>query len=233
MGEATAAPSHVLVVDDDALVAEVVTRYLQREGYTVECALDGEEALRRVEHRPPDLVVLDVMLPGMDGLEVLRRLRQLGPSRPVVLLTAQGQGTSERALALDHGADDYVTKPFSPRELTARVVSVLRRSQTTAAPGADLAAGDLVVDLAASEVRRNGRAAPLTAHELDLLAFFVRHPGRTFGRKELLERVWGWASGDASTVTTHVRRLRDKIGDDPARPSRIVTVWGVGYRFQP
>ena len=237
MDEPTAAPPHVLVVDSDALVAEVVTRYLQREGFFVECTGDGEEALHRARHRAPDLIVLDLALPGLGGLEVLRRLRELGPC-PVVLLVARGGG-SERVLALDLGADDYVTKPFSPRELTARATSVLRRSRAArAAPGAEPAAselvvGDVVVDLRASELRRDGRAVALTVREFDLLAFLVRHPGRTFGREELLEQVWGWASGDASTVTLHVRRLRDKIGEDPARPSRIVTVWGVGYRFQP
>ncbi|WP_067485626.1 response regulator transcription factor [Actinomadura hibisca] len=228
------ASGHVLVVDDDPTVAEVVARYLERDGHRVECVADGRQALRRVLDRPPDLVVLDLMLPGMDGLEVCRRLRETSLV-PVVMLTALGAET-DRLVGLETGADDYVTKPFSPRELALRVRSVLRRARAvppSAGNAGILRDGDLVVDVAAHEAFRGGVRLTLTAREFDLLAFLLRHPRRAFTRDELLDRVWDWSFGDSSTVTVHVRRLREKIEDDPAAPGRIVTVWGVGYRYEP
>ncbi|MFC9327036.1 response regulator transcription factor [Kitasatospora sp. NPDC057015] len=226
----------VLVVDDDPTVAEVVTGYLLRAGFRVDRAADGLEALAVAAATRPDLVVLDLMLPGLDGLEVCRRLRAgAGGTRlPVVMLTARGD-ESDRILGLELGADDYVTKPFSPRELVLRVQSVLRRSARPgpAAPPARLSAGDLTLDPSARRAFRAGRELALTLREFDLLAFLLRHPGTAFGREELMQRVWGWEFGDLSTVTVHVRRLREKVEDDPAAPALITTVWGVGYRFDP
>jgi DNA-binding response OmpR family regulator len=172
------------------------------------------------------------MLPGIDGLEVCRRLRERWPV-PIVMLTALGEET-DRLIGLETGADDYVTKPFSPRELALRVRSVLRRARGTLAPtGESMTDGDLTVDTAAHEVRRNGHELSLTAREFDLLAFLMRHPRQAFTRADLLDKVWGWEFGDSSTVTVHVRRLREKIEDDPTTPRRILTVWGVGYRYEP
>ncbi|WP_371484292.1 response regulator transcription factor [Kitasatospora sp. NBC_00315] len=226
----------MLVVDDDPTVAEVVAGYLLRAGYRVERAADGHQALAVAAAVRPDLVVLDLMLPGLDGLEVCRRLRasEGGERLPVVMLTAKGE-ESDRILGLELGADDYVTKPFSPRELVLRVQSVLRRSANTpgsAAPG-PLGAGDLSLDPSARRAFRGGRELALTLREFDLLMFLIRHPGTAFGREELMQRVWGWEFGDLSTVTVHVRRLREKVEDDPAAPALITTVWGVGYRFDP
>ncbi|MUN41129.1 response regulator transcription factor [Actinomadura litoris] len=224
----------VLVVDDDPTVAEVVARYLARDGHDVECVADGNTALRTARDRPPDLVVLDLMLPGMDGLEVCRRLRETS-AVPIVMLTALGTET-DRLVGLETGADDYVTKPFSPRELALRVRSVLRRARgavTATGSGGPLRDGDLVVDVAAHEAMLRGGRLALTAREFDLLAFLLRNPRQAFTREELLERVWDWTFGDSSTVTVHVRRLREKIEDDPTAPHRIVTVWGVGYRYEP
>ncbi|HEX2313762.1 MAG TPA: response regulator transcription factor [Thermomonospora sp.] len=225
----------ILVVDDDPTVAEVVMRYLVRDGHEVECVADGRDALRSAEARPPDLVVLDLMLPGVGGLEVCRRLRETS-AVPVVMLTALGEET-DRLAGLELGADDYVTKPFSPRELALRVRSVLRRARGGLNPAgrgpARLDDGGLVVDLGAHEAALGGELLSLTAREFDLLAYLMRHPRRAFTRDELLEHVWGWSFGDASTVTVHVRRLREKIEEDPTTPRRIVTVWGVGYRYEP
>jgi DNA-binding response OmpR family regulator len=223
----------VLVVDDDTTVADVVRRYLERDGYSVLLAGDGETALRLAAEHPPDLVVLDLMLPGIDGLEVCRRLRA-DSDVPVVMLTALGE-ESDRIAGLQLGADDYVTKPFSPRELALRVGSVLRRAGSSTQPVAAevLRDGDLEVDVAARRAHKNGLEIALTGRELDLLIFLMRHPGQAYDRAELLEKVWGWTFGDHSTVTVHVRRLREKVEDDPARPQRISTVWGVGYRFDP
>jgi DNA-binding response OmpR family regulator len=231
----TEAPSRVLVVDDDPTVSEVVARYLERDGYTVETVADGRTALDRALAEPPDLVVLDLMLPGIDGLEVCRRLRALAPV-PIVILTARGQ-ENDRIVGLDLGADDYVAKPFSTKELVARVRAVLRRARGPLAPsGPDApsvyADGDLEVDVAARQARLAGAVVSLTAREFELLAFLVRHPGRAFRREELLEGVWGYRYGDTSTVTVHVRRLREKIEPDPSAPVRIATVWGVGYRWE-
>ncbi|RAY14609.1 DNA-binding response regulator [Actinomadura craniellae] len=223
----------ILVVDDDPTVAEVVTRYLRRDGHLVECAADGPAALRRaLADPPPDLVVLDLMLPGMDGLEVCRQIRR-DRDVPVVMLTALGEET-DRLTGLELGADDYVTKPFSPRELALRVRSVLRRAAVAPRTGESgvLRDGDLAVDVGAHEAVLAGRELALTVREFDLLAHLMRHPRRAFTREELLEQVWGWSFGDSSTVTVHVRRLREKIEDDPTAPHRIVTVWGVGYRYE-
>jgi DNA-binding response OmpR family regulator len=222
----------ILVVDDDPTVAEVVARYLVRDGHEVECVADGLAALRAAARRSPDLVVLDLMLPGIDGLEVCRRLRERSPV-PVVMLTALGEET-DRLVGLETGADDYVTKPFSPRELALRVRSVLRRARGALAPtGETTTDGDLTVDTAAHEVRLGDAEISLTAREFDLLAYLMRHPRQAFTRSELLDKVWGWEFGDSSTVTVHVRRLREKIEDDPTVPRRILTVWGVGYRYEP
>ncbi|WP_055489160.1 response regulator transcription factor [Streptomyces sp. TP-A0356] len=220
----------VLVVDDDPTVAEVVSGYLERAGYVVDRAQDGPGALGRAAAHWPDLVVLDLMLPGMDGLEVCRRMRAQGPV-PVIMLTARGD-EDDRILGLEVGADDYVTKPFSPRELVLRVESVLRRSRpgTVAHP---LGMAGLRVDPAARRATKDGAELSLTLREFDLLAFFLRHPGRAYSREDLMREVWGWDFGDLSTVTVHVRRLRGKVEDDPARPRLIQTVWGVGYRFDP
>jgi two-component system, OmpR family, response regulator ResD len=224
-------PRRILVVDDDPTVAEVVAGYLDRAGFMVDRAADGLEAVAKATATPPDLVVLDLMLPGLDGLEVCRRIRERGPV-PVVMLTARGE-EDDRILGLEVGADDYVTKPFSPRELVLRVRSVLRRAGTPPAPGPWLRSGPLALDPTARRATRDGAELPLTTREFDLLAFLLRHPGRVMGREELMHRVWGWEFGDLSTVTVHVRRLREKIEDDPARPRLISTVWGVGYRFDP
>ena len=225
----TAGSARVLVVDDDPTVAEVVAGYLDRAGYTVDRADDGPTALTRAAEHWPDLVVLDLMLPGMDGLEVCRRMRGHGPV-PVIMLTARGD-EDDRILGLEVGADDYVTKPFSPRELVLRVESVLRRSRPATGTGT-LAAAGLTVDPAARRATRDGAELALTLREFDLLAFFLKHPGRAYGREDLMREVWGWDFGDLSTVTVHIRRLRGKVEDDPARPRLIQTVWGVGFRFE-
>ncbi len=221
----------VLVVDDDVLVRDVVGRYLGRAGYQVTVTGDGQDALRTAQASPPDLVVLDLMLPGLPGLEVCRRLRVAGPV-PVVMLTALGE-EEDRIAGLEMGADDYLTKPFSPRELVLRVGSVLRRARsplpvTQVPPVTD---DGLMVDVAARAAVLRGQELALTVREFDLLAFLIRHPGRAFTRSELLEQVWGWTFGDQSTVTVHVRRLREKVEVDPTAPTRIATVWGVGYRY--
>jgi DNA-binding response OmpR family regulator len=227
-------PGRILIVDDDATVSEVVGRYLVRDGHQVDCVQDGYEALRRIERQPPDLIVLDLMLPGIDGLEVCRRIREHWPI-PVVMLTALGEETN-RVVGFETGADDYVTKPFSPRELALRVRSVLRRAR---GGGMDLPSlsvisdGDLTVDLGAHEARLGPALLTLTSREYDLLVFLMRHQRQAFTREQLLEHVWNWSFGDTSTVTVHVRRLREKLEHDPMLPQRIVTVWGVGYRYEP
>jgi DNA-binding response OmpR family regulator len=227
-------PQHVVVVEDDVAINEVVVRYLEREGFEVDSFGDGAVALAALLERPPDLLVLDLMLPGIDGVELFRRLRALAPV-PVVMLTARG-GESDRIIGLEMGADDYIAKPFSPRELVARVKAVLRRVQGSlerVEPGASpvLTVGDLEVDVVAHEARRGGATLALTAREFELLAFLMRHPGRAFRREELLEKVWGYTFGDTSTVTVHIRRLREKVEADPGVPRHLVTVWGIGYRF--
>jgi DNA-binding response OmpR family regulator len=221
----------VLVVDDDPMVSDVVRRYLEQDGCEVGLATDGLAALAAVEKQTPDLVVLDLMLGGIDGLEVCRRLRVSRPQLPIVMLTALGE-ESDRVLGLETGADDYVTKPFSPRELALRVRSVLRRSAPPPT-GDKLADGELIADTGGRVAELGGRPLALTVREFDLLEFFLRHPGKAWSRAQLLEKVWGWQFGDQSTVTVHVRRLREKIESDPARPARLLTVWGVGYRYEP
>jgi DNA-binding response OmpR family regulator len=211
-------------------VRDVVRRYLEHAGYDVTVAGTGEQALHLAGAAEPDLVVLDLMLPGIDGFEVCRRLRQRSEV-PVVMLTARGE-EDDRIAGLQLGADDYVAKPFSPRELVLRVTSVLRRTSTEPASGHDeLVDGDLVIDVTARRARLYGAPLALTTREFDLLEFLVTHSGTAFTRAELLSRVWGWDFGDQSTVTVHVRRLREKVEHDPARPDRIATVWGVGYRY--
>jgi DNA-binding response OmpR family regulator len=224
----------VLVVDDDHTVAEVVLGYLRRDGFEAAHAADGLAALAVAAAAPPDLVVLDLMLPGIDGLEVCRRLRAERPDLPVVMLTARGE-EEDRVAGLEVGADDYVVKPFSPRELALRVRSVLRRAEPRTAPGiADVVVdGDLRVDTVARTAALAGRELALTTREFDLLAFVMSHPGRALTREDLMREVWGWEFGDRSTVTVHVRRVREKVEADPANPVRLVTVWGVGYRWDP
>ena len=223
--------ARVLVVDDDPTVREVVVSYLRAHRHEVDEAADGETALRAHRAHRADLVVLDLMLPGIDGLETCRRLRETGDV-PIIMLTALG-GEADRVVGLELGADDYVTKPFSPRELVLRVDSVLRRAGESASPATGtLEDGELVVDLDRHEVTSAGRLLALTGREFDLLTFLLQHPGVAFTRDELLQQVWGWSFGDQSTVTVHVRRLREKIEADPTRPVRLVTVWGVGYRWE-
>jgi DNA-binding response OmpR family regulator len=223
------ADPRVLVVDDDPALADVVARYLRREGFEVDYAADGATGLHRALSTLPDLVVLDLMMPGMDGFEVCRRLRQV-TYIPVVMLTAMGE-EDDRIAGLDLGADDYVTKPFSPRELAARVRAVLRRAAPAVAEV--LRGGGIEVDTLAHRVHRGGEPVTLTAKEYDLLVCFLTNPGRAFRREELLETVWGWRIGDTSTVTVHVRRLREKVEDDASAPRHLTTVRGVGYRWEP
>ncbi|MEV4283008.1 response regulator transcription factor [Actinoplanes xinjiangensis] len=225
----------VLVVDDDATVSDVVRRYLEQAGCEVRLAADGADGLAAIAAQLPDLVVLDLMMPGIDGLEVCRRIRRRLPGLPVIMLTALGE-EADRVLGLEVGADDYVTKPFSPRELVLRIQSVLRRTGGQAAdpgPTTTLREADLTVDTARRVAERHGAPLSLTVREFDLLVFLMRHPGRAWSRADLLDKVWGWQFGDQSTVTVHVRRLREKIEADPADPTRIRTVWGVGYSYEP
>jgi DNA-binding response OmpR family regulator len=213
-------------------VGEVLSRYLVRGGYEARVAVDGIGALAVAAEHPPDLVVLDLMLPGIDGLEVMRRLRERPAPRPaIILLTARGQ-ESDRITGLRLGADDYVVKPFSPAELVARVDAVLRRVDTVGAHEEVLMAAGLVIDPAARRVHRAGTELILTPREFDLLYFLARHPGRAFTREALMDQVWQYAFyTDTSTVTVHIRRLRAKVERDPERPTVIETVWGVGYRL--
>lgn len=227
------ASARVLVVEDDRNLADVVARYLEREGFAVEVVHDGETGLRRALESLPDLVVLDLMLPRLHGIELFRRMRQVAPI-PVVMLTARGS-EEDRVTGLELGADDYVAKPFSPRELTARVRAVLRRATAAIEVQGDsvLRAGDIELDMVAHEARRAGAPLPLTARELDLLGYLMAHPRQAFTRRELLRDVWGHDIGDTATVTVHVQRLRDKVEADPRAPQHLVTVRGVGYRFEP
>jgi two-component system response regulator ResD len=224
------AGARVLVVDDEPMVREVLARYLEQEGYAVDLAEDGEQALAAYEAVTPDLVLLDLMLPRIDGLEVFRRMRERQPVA-VIMLTARGEET-DRVVGLELGADDYVTKPFSPREVVARVRAVLRRSSPP--PPEVVTLGDLELDGPRREVRRQGEPVRLTRREFDLLFLLASNAGRTFSRTELLDEVWDFAwDGDTSTVTVHVRRLREKLEDDPSNPMHLLTVWGVGYRYEP
>jgi DNA-binding response OmpR family regulator len=224
----------ILVVDDEPTITDVVSRYLQRAGYAARTAGDGPRALELASEQPPDLVVLDLMLPGMDGLEVMRRLRADGERRiSVILLTAKGEAT-DRVIGLRLGADDYVVKPFSPAELVARVDAVLRRIERPPELERPIAFDDLELDPVARRVTVRGEPAQLTAREYDLLPHFMRHPGQVFSREHLMDAVWQYSFyTDTSTVTVHMRRLRAKLEPDPAAPRWLQTVWGVGYRFQP
>ncbi|HWH18963.1 MAG TPA: response regulator transcription factor [Solirubrobacterales bacterium] len=225
----------VLVVDDEPTIVEIVGRYMERAGFETYTAADGYQALDAATEHRPDLVVLDVMLPGIDGIEVMERLQEReGPPIAVILLTARGE-ESDRLVGLRHGADDYVVKPFSPAELVARVEAVLRRTAPRAIEDQQpIVHGPLRVEPASRRVFLDGEEIMLTMREFDLLAFFAENPGRVFSRDQLMESVWGepWFD-DTSTVTVHVRRLRAKLDDDPAEPRFIETVWGVGYRFRP
>jgi DNA-binding response OmpR family regulator len=223
----------VLVVDDEPTIRDVVVQYLRREGYATLEAGDGDAARELLEREWPNLVVLDLMLPGTDGLALCRWIR--GRSQlPVIMLTARGE-EADRIVGLELGADDYVTKPFSPRELVARVRSVLRRSAAADdRPDERVRFGDIEIDAAAREVRKRGNMLNLTAREFELLWFLARHPRRVFSRDQLMSQVWGYEPAfDSGTITVHVRRLREKIEDEPAHPRYLETVWGVGYRLSP
>jgi DNA-binding response OmpR family regulator len=222
--------STILVVDDEPIVREVVVRYLRREGYETLEAADGLRARELVEHHELSLVVLDLMLPGIDGLELCRWIRSRSDV-PLIMLTARGE-ESDRIVGLELGADDYVTKPFSPRELAVRVRAVLRRATAPGAREEKLTFAGLEIDAASREVTKRGEPLRLTAKEFDVLYFLASNPRRVFSREHLMERVWGYSTAvDTGTVTVHVRRLREKIEDDPSRPRFLETVWGVGYRF--
>jgi DNA-binding response OmpR family regulator len=222
----------VLVVDDEPIVREVVVRYLEREGFRTREAGDGDSARRLIEREAPGLVVLDLMLPGMDGLELCRWIRARS-DLPVIMLTARGEET-DRIVGLELGADDYVAKPFSPRELAVRVRAVLRRAERAPESDGRLAFPGLAIDAATREVRRDGVPQRTTAREFELLWFLASHPRRVFSRSHLMDRVWGYeAAVDTGTVTVHIRRLREKLETDPSRPRILETVWGVGYRVVP
>ena len=222
----------VLVVEDESVVREVVVKYLRREGYRTLEAGDGDTACELVEREQPDLVVLDLMLPGKDGLGVCRWIRSRSEI-PVIMLTARGE-EADRIVGLELGADDYVTKPFSPRELAARVKTVLRRARQPDLREARLVFDGLEIDASTREVLKAGAPLRLTAKEFDLLWFLASNPRHVFSRHQLMDRVWGYdAAVDTGTVTVHMRRLRAKTEDDPSRPRRLETVWGVGYRFTP
>jgi DNA-binding response OmpR family regulator len=236
-GDDTARQSRrILVVDDEEPIREVLAQYLRRAGFVVQEAADGLEALRIATTTPPDLLILDLMLPGMDGLDVCRRLRET-LAAPILMLTARGE--EEDTLAgFRAGADDYVTKPFSPREVVVRAQAIMRRVEATSAPAMALddvlIFGELVIKPQLRQAERDGVSLDLTAREFDLLRFLASHPRQVFSRQQLLDQVWGYDYfGDASTVTVHIRRLREKVERDPAEPARLKTVWGVGYRFEP
>jgi DNA-binding response OmpR family regulator len=230
--------ARVLVVDDEPIVLDVLGRYLERDGFGVETASDGPAALDAIDRRRPDLVLLDLMLPGIDGIEVCRSVRSREDGTAVIILTARGAET-DRIAGLDLGADDYITKPFSPREVMARVRAVLRRlprSQEPSRPSdaTRIVAGDLDIDRRSREVRRGGETLHLTPKEFDLLHLLAAEPGRVFSRIDLLDELWDFSfDGDPATVTVHVRRLREKIEEDASSPRHLVTVWGAGYRFDP
>jgi two-component system, OmpR family, response regulator ResD len=225
----------ILVVDDEPTIAEVVSRYLERAGYSARTAADGPGALRSAGEEWPDLVVLDLMMPGMDGLEVMRRLREYGdgPRVSVILLTAKGEH-ADRITGLRLGADDYVVKPFSPAELVARVDAVLRRIDNPAEPEEPIVVGELEVDPRARKATIRGEEVQLTVREFDLLLHLMRNPGQAFSRDQLMDAIWQYNFyTDTSTVTVHMARLRAKVEEDPSNPRRLQTVWGVGYRFEP
>lgn len=226
-------PNRILVVDDESIVTEVIERYLRLEKYDVMVAEDGAQALRIAKDWLPNLVILDLILPRVDGLEVCRQLRKHA-SVPIIMLTARG-GEDDRIAGLELGADDYIVKPFSPRELVARVKSVLRRSADSLArkAGYPLNCGNLVIDSEARQVTVDGQFVGLTTKEFDLLYLLASHPSQVFTRKQLVNEVWGNDYGvEYSTITVHVRRLRAKIEIDPMKPPLIKTLWGMGYKFE-
>ena len=225
--------ARVLVVEDDKTMAEVLVAYLDRAGYAAQWIADGGQALLLWQQNSPDVVILDIMLPGLSGLEVLRRRRHDGDHTAVIMLSARGE-EEDRLVGLETGADDYVVKPFSPREVVLRVEALLRRTERLA--GSSLVnqvitAGPVQMDFAAHSARVGQQALHLTTREFDLLAFLVAHPGHTYSKQELMRRVWGWEFGDTSTVTVHIRRLREKIEDDPSDPRLVLTVGRAGYRM--
>ena len=222
-------PKRILIVEDEDTIREVVRRYLEREGFQVREAADGYAALDILAQEEPDLIVMDLMLPGIDGLTLTRQLRQRSRV-PVIMLTARGE-TSDRIRGLDSGADDYLPKPFSPRELVSRIQAILRRGAPAAA--ARVRFGSVELDLSSRTVTVEAQSAKLTAKEFDLLWFLANHPGQVFTRERLIDNVWGEDfAGDPSTVTVHIRHLREKIEPDPAEPRYLITVWGVGYRLE-
>jgi two-component system response regulator ResD len=222
----------ILVVDDEPVITDVVSRYLERAGYSTRVAADGFEALQLAGDATPDLVVLDLLLPGLDGLAVMRELHESRPTR-VILLTAKGEA-SDRITGLQRGADDYVVKPFSPAELVARVDAVMRRAEPESEREEPIVFEGLEIDPAARTVQVRGRPVQLTVREFDLLLFLVRHPGQAFSRDQLMDAIWNYTFyTDTSTVTVHMRRLRAKVEANPSEPRWLQTVWGVGYRFQP
>jgi DNA-binding response OmpR family regulator len=228
----TSSMTSILVVDDEQIVRDVVARYLERDGFTTVVVADGEAARTMIERESPSLVVLDVMLPGLDGLSLCRWIRARSDV-PVILLTARGE-EADRIVGLELGADDYVTKPFSPRELAARVRAVLRRSSPAAEDrAARVEIGKLRLDPNTREVHKGDELLKLTVREFDLLWFLGSNPNRVFSRAQLMDRVWGYSSAvDTGTVTVHVRRLREKVEQDPSRPLLLETVWGAGYRLR-
>jgi two-component system response regulator ResD len=221
----------VLIVEDDETVAGVLVSYLERAGHRAKHVSDGRAGLEIIESDRPDLVVLDLMLPIIDGLEVCRRVRRRLPDLPIVMLTALGEA-EDRIAGLEIGADDYITKPFSPREIILRIEALLRRAGAADPSTSVLSAGAVTLDKAAKRVSRHGQEIALTVREMELLAFLMANADVAFTREQLMREVWGWTFGDNTTVTVHVRRLREKVEDDPANPTLIKTVWGVGYRLE-
>jgi DNA-binding response OmpR family regulator len=222
----------ILVIEDEPTVAEVVDRYLRRDGYDVSVVHHGALAMEAYDRIQPDLVILDLMLPGVDGIEICRRIRS-SACTPIIMLTARGDEV-DKLVGLEIGADDYMTKPFSPRELAARVKAVLRRASAAPIEGDALRFNSLRINGRTRTVEDDRGAITLTAREFDLLFFLARHAAQVFTREQLLDNVWDFEfPGDASTVTVHMRRLRSKVESDPSRPRHLKTVWGVGYKFEP